>query len=63
MNITYKMNKIKTYASVVKNEKKETQKPVCQCCRKKVKKTVWYECFNLHICEECINFIEYNGFV
>lgn len=60
------MNTKKTYASVVlyENPKKPIiSKPFCKCCRKEVQKTIWYEYCNLDMCQECISFKEYYGFV
>jgi|LakMenE18May11ns_1017448.scaffolds.fasta_scaffold9821761_2 hypothetical protein len=71
------MNSQKTYACVVKSmipvtiikatkeiqETKPTVKSFCQCCGKEVSRTTWYEACRLNMCTECINFLEYNGFV
>ena len=49
--------------SRVKDYNKLIQKQYCQCCRKNVDKTVWYESCCINMCDNCINFKEFNGYV
>jgi hypothetical protein len=69
MNSMSNASVVMSYASVVKKgivkmeEIKPIRKPHCECCRKEVIKTIWYDTCNLYMCEDCINFKEFNGYV